>query len=113
MALRHLALRTRDLRRTEAFYTEVLGLERAFDHPGMLFLRTPGEDDLLNFVETRARVNPRAGGLHHFGLRVSDARWRHLRARLRRARVPIRGRRGRAAIYIRDPNGYTVELYRD
>jgi catechol 2,3-dioxygenase-like lactoylglutathione lyase family enzyme len=113
MALRHLALRTRDLRATEQFYVDVLGLRVAFPHRGMLFLTTPGGDDLLNFVETRRPFDPEAGGLDHFGLHVPAARWRPLRAALRRARVAVRSRRGRAAVYVRDPNGYTVELYRD
>jgi catechol 2,3-dioxygenase-like lactoylglutathione lyase family enzyme len=91
----------------------VLGLERAFDHPGMLFLRTPRGDDLLNFVETRRPFDPQAGGFDHFGLHLSAARWRMVRERLRQAGVPIRGRRGRSAVYIRDPNGYTIELYID
>jgi hypothetical protein len=30
--LRHLALRTRDLPRTEQFYRDVIGLRRAFNH---------------------------------------------------------------------------------
>jgi len=45
-------------------------------------------------------------------LRASTARdARTDDARLRSANA--RGRRGRWAVYIRDPNGYTVELYRD
>jgi catechol 2,3-dioxygenase-like lactoylglutathione lyase family enzyme len=91
----HLALKTRDLRVTERFYVDVLGLETAFRHPGMVFLRTPGGSDLLNFVETRRRVDARRGGLDHFGLHLPPARWRAIRARLRRARVRIAGRRGR------------------
>jgi catechol 2,3-dioxygenase-like lactoylglutathione lyase family enzyme len=113
MPLRHLALKTRDLEKTERFYADVLGLERAFDHPGMLFLRTPRGDDLLNFVETRRPFDPRAGGFDHFGLHLTAARWRMVRERLRQAGILIRGRRGRSAVYIRDPNGYTVELYVD
>ena len=113
MSLRHLALRTRDLAGTERFYTRVLGLERAFDHEGMLFLRSPGRADLLNFVETRRPFDPEAGGLDHFGLHLTPARWKQVRERLRRAGVKIRGRRGRSAVYIEDPNGYSVELYVD
>ena len=37
--LRHLALKTRDLERTERFYIDILGLKPAFPHDGMLFLR--------------------------------------------------------------------------
>jgi len=42
-----------------------------------------------------------------------SGRWTKTLAALKRAGVRIRGRRGRWAVYIRDPNGYTVELYRD
>jgi catechol 2,3-dioxygenase-like lactoylglutathione lyase family enzyme len=111
--LRHIALRTRDLRRTERFYLDVLGLRPAFSHPGMIFLETPGGRDLLNFVGTRRRFDPDAGGLDHFGLHVPPAKWKAVCERVKRAGVRIRGRRGRASIYIEDPNGYTVELYRD
>jgi catechol 2,3-dioxygenase-like lactoylglutathione lyase family enzyme len=79
----------------------------------MLFLRTPGRDDLLNFVATRRPFDPTAGGLDHFGLHLTAARWTLVRERLRRAGVKITGRRGRSAVYIEDPNGYTVELYID
>jgi catechol 2,3-dioxygenase-like lactoylglutathione lyase family enzyme len=109
--LRHLALKTRDLETTKRFYVDVLGLAEAFEHPGMIFLASPGGGDLLNFVRARGRIT--GGGLDHFGFHVPAARWRALLARLRRAGVPVRGRRGSWAVYIRDPNGYTVELYRD
>jgi catechol 2,3-dioxygenase-like lactoylglutathione lyase family enzyme len=111
--LRHLALKSRDLAETERFYTGVLGFEVAFTHRGMTFLRSPGGDDLLNFVRVRGRFDPEAGGLEHFGIRVPRPQWRTLLASLDRAGVAIRGRRGRSAVYVRDPNGYTVELYCD
>lgn len=111
--LRHVALKTRDLAATERFYVGVLGLEVAFPHRGMLFLQTPEGGDLLNFVETRGRFDPEAGGLDHFGLHVPPAEWKKLRGRLETAGVAVRGRRGRTAVYIKDPNGYTVELYCD
>ncbi|PYN86789.1 MAG: hypothetical protein DMD87_17430 [Candidatus Rokuibacteriota bacterium] len=111
--LRHLALKTRDLAGTERFYIDVLGLRPAFPHEGMLFLETASGQDLLNFVGTRARFDPDAGGLDHFGLRFSRPEWKKVCARVKRAGVRIRGRRRNSAIYIEDPNGYTVELYCD
>jgi catechol 2,3-dioxygenase-like lactoylglutathione lyase family enzyme len=111
--LRHLALKTHDLAATERFYVGVLGLREAFPHPGMLFLETPGGGDLLNFVRVRRRINPRAGGLDHFGLYVGPKRLTALGARLKTAGVKVVGRRGRWSIYVKDPNGYTVELYAD
>jgi len=111
--LRQLALLTRNLEKTRRFYVETLGLKEAFEHKGMIFLETPGGDDIINFIATRGRLAPRRGGLDHFGFHVSARRWRSVLARLRRSRVRIRDRRGPSAVYIRDPNGYTVELYRD
>ena len=111
--LRHLALKTRKLPATERFYTEVLGLKLAFRHRGMIFLQSPAGDDLLNFVQTRTRFDPEAGGLDHFGLHYRRLGWKKVGEALRQANVPIRGRRGRWSLYIQDPNGYTVELYAD
>ena len=111
--LRHLALKTRDLPRTERFYIDVLGLRPAFPHAGMLFLETPGGQDLLNFVEVRKPIDPEAGGLDHFGLHVAPRRFPALRKRLAAAGVRVIGRRGRTSIYVKDPNGYTLELYVD
>ena len=111
--LRHLALKTRDLGITERFYVDVLGLRVAFPHRGMLFLETPGGDDLINFVHTRKAFDAASGGFDHFGLHVPRADWKSLTDRLREAKVPITGRRGRSAVYVEDPNGYTVELYCD
>ena len=111
--LRHIALKTRDLPRTERFYVDVLGLAHAFRHEGMIFLETPGGGDLLNFVGTRGKVDPARGGFDHFGLRFPRAAWRKVCARVRRAGVTISGRRAGSAIYVEDPNGYTVELYCD
>jgi len=65
VGLRHLSLKTRDLRTTERFYTDVLGLRVAFRHRGMVFLRSPGGADVLDFRRVAERFNPEAGGLDH------------------------------------------------
>lgn len=111
--LRHIALKCRDLDETERFYVGILGLVVAFPHRGMLFLRTPGEEDLLNFIATDERFDLGASGVDHFGPHVAPRAWRGALARLKRHGVAIDGRRGTDAVYITDPSGYTVELYRD
>jgi catechol-2,3-dioxygenase len=109
----HIALKTADLRTTEKFYTEILGLKVAFRvPPDMLFLRTPGSRDLLNFVKSKS-TPPRAGGLDHFGFATTASRLKQLEKKLKENRVAITGRRGKHAIYIRDPNGYSIEYYCD
>lgn len=113
MGLQHLSLKTRDLKATERFYTGVLGLEVAFRHRGMVFLQTPGGEDLLDFCQVRTPFDPDGGGFDHFGIRVDRKRFAPLRERLKAAGVPLTGRRGRWGIYFKDPNGYTVEIYAD
>ena len=113
MGLRHLSLKTRDLKATERFYTGVLGLRVAFRHRGMVFLRSPGEADLLDFCQVSNPFDPDAGGFDHLGIHVDRKRFRSLQDRLTAEGVKLTGRRGRWGIYFKDPNGYTVELYAD
>ena len=59
--LSHVALRTRAMKETERFYTQVLGVKVAFRvSPDMIFLPTPSSRDLLNFIEAQ-------NGLRHSG----------------------------------------------
>ena len=68
--LLHIALLTRDLKKTEQFYTKVLGLKVAFRvPPKMIFLRSPGSQDLINFVGTKKRHLCRR---HAAALRLQD-----------------------------------------
>ena len=111
--LLHIALLTRDLKRTEQFYTEILNLQVAFRvPPNMVFLRTPGSKDLVNFVGTKQRISPNRA-LQHFGFKITRAGLSRLEKRLKERKVEIDGRRGKTAIYFRDPNGYSIEYYCD
>jgi catechol 2,3-dioxygenase-like lactoylglutathione lyase family enzyme len=111
--LRHIALKTRDLKKTEAFYTQVLGLKIAFRHPpDMLFLATPGSGDLVNFIQTAKRASGNQA-LDHIGFRVSSAALKRLERKLTDYNVTIEGRRGKNALYFSDPNGYRIEYYCD
>jgi catechol 2,3-dioxygenase-like lactoylglutathione lyase family enzyme len=111
--LLHIALKTRNLKLTEKFYTEVLGLKVAFRvPPDMLFLRTPGSKDLVNFVKSRTKL-VRGGGLDHFGFKTTTLGLSRIEKNLKENGVAIAGRRGKHAIYFRDPNGYSIECYCD
>lgn len=111
--LLHIALLTRDLRKTEKFYTDTLGLRVAFRvPPKMVFLRTPGSKDLLNFVATNKTISPNAA-LQHFGFKTTRVGLRRLEKRLNEQQIKIEGRRGKTAIYFTDPNGYSIEYYCD
>jgi catechol 2,3-dioxygenase-like lactoylglutathione lyase family enzyme len=111
--LNHIALKCRDLKKTEAFYSRVLGLKIAFRHPpSMLFLTTPGGTDLINFVKSAARASG-TQGLEHIGFKVTPAGLKKTEKTLKAHGVKIDGRRGKDAIYFSDPNGYQIEYYCD
>jgi catechol 2,3-dioxygenase-like lactoylglutathione lyase family enzyme len=111
--LSHIALKTRDLKKTEDFYLKVLGLKVAFRHPpSMIFLTTPGSGDLLNFVKTSKRATGNQG-LEHIGFKVSAAALKRMERNLDEHGVAIEGRRGDSAFYVTDPNGYQIEYYCD
>jgi catechol 2,3-dioxygenase-like lactoylglutathione lyase family enzyme len=109
----HVALNTRDLKKTERFYVDVLKMKIAFRvPPQMIFLQTPGGNDLLNFVKSDKRVSSNQG-LDHIGFKVTKAGLKRVQQSLKTHALAIQERRGRNAIYIRDPNGYTIEYFCD
>lgn len=111
--LSHIALKTRDLKKTEAFYVGLLGMKVAFRHPpSMIFLTTPGGGDLLNFVKSARRPSG-SQGLEHIGFKVTAAGLKRLESKLKEQGVKINGRRGTSAVYFTDPNGYQLEYYCD
>jgi catechol-2,3-dioxygenase len=111
--LSHIALKSRDLKKTEEFYVRVLGFKVAFRHPpSMIFLTTPGSGDLLNFVKSSARKSG-AQGLEHIGFKVTASKLKKLEMTLKEHGVKIEGRRGEEAFYFSDPNGYQIEYYCD
>lgn len=111
--LLHIALLTRDLKKTERFYTETLGLKVAFRvPPNMVFFRSPGSQDLINFVGTKKRISAN-GALQHFGFKTTQTGLTSLEKKLKENEIEVEGRRGKQAIYFSDPNGYTIEYYCD
>ena len=112
--LRHIALKSRDLKKTEEFYIGVLGCKVAFRHPpSMIFLTTPGSGDLLNFVkELRAHIRATRLGAYRLqdDARRSSREWKEL-SKSETSKSP--SRRGKDAFYFFDPNGYQIEYYCD
>jgi catechol 2,3-dioxygenase-like lactoylglutathione lyase family enzyme len=113
--LTHLHLFVADLERSLHFYREAFGLEEMFrDGPKMVFLRPPNSSDTitLNEVPEKAGV---AGGIEHFGFRLLD------KALLDDA-IEVIERAGGTLVerdehapgapyaYVRDPDGYLIEL---
>jgi catechol 2,3-dioxygenase-like lactoylglutathione lyase family enzyme len=91
--------------------------ERFRDGPKMVFLNTPGSQDLITLNEDPAEAQLAGvnGGVAHFGFRLKDA------AALEAAIAEVEAAGGRlirrgehgpgvAFAYVTDPDGYLIEL---
>ena len=116
--LTHIHLVVRDLERSLRFYQRVFGMEERFrDGPKMVFLNTPGSQDLITLNEDPAEAELAGvnGGVAHFGFRLAKS------AALDTAIAEVEAaggkliQRGEHApgvpfAYVEDPDGYAIEL---
>ena len=118
----HVALLSRDVERTIAFYQDLLEfpLTELFenrDYQGSThFFFDIGNGNLLAFFDfpgldlgDYAEV---LGGLHHLAISVEPERWEHLRAKLEAAGVVTQGLSG-SSLYFRGPDGERLEIIKD
>jgi catechol 2,3-dioxygenase-like lactoylglutathione lyase family enzyme len=118
----HLALLSRDVERTIAFYQDLLEfpLTELFenrDYQGSThFFFDVGNGNLLAFFDfpgldlgDYAEV---LGGLHHLAVSVEPERWEHLKAKLGAACVPYQEMSG-SSLYFNGPDGERLELIRN
>jgi catechol 2,3-dioxygenase-like lactoylglutathione lyase family enzyme len=123
--LDHVVLRVLDLERSIAFYSEVIGcpVERRIDEIGLVQLRAG--NSLIDLVGVTSPLGRAGGGepdstarnLDHFALTLEHFDEGEIRAHLARFDVDadetkrLYGAAGYGpSIYIRDPDGNTVEL---
>ncbi len=113
--LDHVVLRVRDMDRAIAFYTEVLGCreERRLEEIGLVQLRAGAS--LIDLVP--GDPEPSGANMDHFALRITPFDEDGLRAHLvehgieTEGALPRYGAEGTGpSVYIRDPDGNTVEL---
>ena len=113
--LDHVVLRVRNMEAALAFYTGVLGCreERRLEAIGLVQLRAGAS--LIDLVP--GEPDPEGANMDHFALRVTPFDEAGLRAHLAEhgieteAALPRYGAEGTGpSIYIRDPDGNTVEL---
>lgn len=120
LGIDHVVFRVTDMARTIGFYQDVLGLrvERIFERIGLHQVRCG--DNLIDLVAIKPGETlppPAARGIEHLCLSV-DADLDELIAHVERKGHPVfmgpmevYGARGfGTSIYIRDPDGYEIEL---
>ena len=112
----HIQISVSDIDRSLAFYKGLMGMEEAFRADDLVFLRTPGANDLLTLRPTDEPVDPASDGMQHFGFSVAPEDFEAAleEAKAFGAEIISSGRFGRgdgtAYAYIKDPDGYVVEL---
>lgn len=118
----HVHLKVSDLDRSVAFYRDVLGFQVTGRlGPAAAFLSAGGYHHHvgLNIWESRGGSAPPRGstGLYHFAiLYPSRGALADALRRLQAAGVPLEGAADHGvseALYLRDPDGNGIELYRD
>ena len=113
--LTHVAVAVRDLDRTQAFYSELLGAVVVYRDEGFLQMQTPGSRDVLVF-EKNAKHAGKAGGVLHFGFRLTKEK------DIEAARQAVKSAGGRVTatgefvpgepyLFAEDPDGYTIEIW--
>lgn len=119
--LGHVALRVRDLRRSEAFYAGVLGLPVS-GHMGadMTFFRVGDGrfQDLALMQLDAGRADHSSVGLDHVAFSVGDSaeELRAVKARLVAQGIAVKGpvdHTWSLSLYLADPDGNGIELYVD
>ena len=112
-----LELTIRDLERSIAFYTQVIGFHLRDQKKNITELGTSTQT-LLKLIENPdAQKFPRTTGLYHFAILVPERR--HLAEaldRIIRTETPVQGFADHGvseAIYLPDPDGNGIEIYRD
>ena len=123
--IHHAALICRDVEATIRFYQELLGfplveLVENRDYAGSShFFFDVGNRTLLGFFDFPGHEHPdfqeTVGGVQHIALSVSAGQFDAAKERLHAAGVDYLGpdRGVEDSVYLRDPNGVGIELYRE
>jgi catechol 2,3-dioxygenase len=108
-----------DVDRSQAFYERAIGLRPTELEDGAVALGVDGEPPLIELRgdPTAPSLDPRAPGLFHLAILLPDrAELAMALARLAQARVPLSGASDHLvseALYLSDPDGNGIEIYRD
>jgi catechol 2,3-dioxygenase-like lactoylglutathione lyase family enzyme len=113
--LTHIALAVRDVDRSSRFYQDVFGAVEIYRQTGFAQLQTPGARDVLVLEEAPDRAG-RAGGVAHFGFRLTSAADIGLaREAVERAGGTVREQGefvpGEPYLFALDPDGYEFEIW--
>ena len=112
--LNHINLNVSNLRRSVNFYEKAFGLRVRFTAGRrMVFLRSPGANDVITLCKARKGEPIGNGGVSHFGFEMKGSMERCI-AQVEHAGGTLleRGEHapGVSYAYLADPDGYVIEI---
>ena len=120
MRISSIQLRTANISRLREFYVDVLGFEPLESNEGELQLFSDIDQEPLITLEEREDATPRkdaSPGLYHVAILMPNRKeLARILAQLAEQRCPLQGFADHGvseAIYLADPDGNGIELYRD
>jgi catechol 2,3-dioxygenase-like lactoylglutathione lyase family enzyme len=113
--LTHIALAVTDLDRSLRFYQRVFGVVEVYRSETFLQVQTPGSRDVI-VLETKESLAGKAGGVIHFGFRLTDPAAIDQAAREVEAAGGTILKKGEFCpgepyVFAADPDGYEVEIW--
>lgn len=112
--LNHIQISVSDMPRSSAFYTDLLGMRELFREGPLVFLRSADGTDIFTLRQSHRPVDGASGGLQHFGFAIKREDHAAAVEEVRKfgAEVLDVGQHGDNALYayIKDPDGYVIEL---
>lgn len=115
--MRHVALNVKDVKRSKAFYQELLGMEVVWEpDPKNVYLSSGSDNLALHEVQGAGESSASSQHLDHLGFVVESAeRVRELEEEFRTKGVKIvhpykAHRDGSASFYFADPDGIVIQM---
>jgi catechol 2,3-dioxygenase-like lactoylglutathione lyase family enzyme len=115
--LTHIHLVVKDVQRSLDFYKSVFGMQEKFwAGPGLVFLNTPGSNDLIALHQEEGdQPTGTSGGILHFGFQLENkADLESAISQVVAAGGTLKKRGeftpGMPFAYVADPDGYEIEL---
>lgn len=115
LGLRHIALRVKKIKESEAFYVECLGFKVEWRPDAANLYLTSGTDNLA-LHEASSKLSDGSGPLDHFGFLVKspqnvDAWADYLQTSgVKLSQQPKTHRDGARSLYFRDPDGNLIQI---
>lgn len=113
--LTHINLAVLDPERSLRFYEQVFGVKEYFRNENSIQVQGPGGYDVIAFEKSAAEAG-KAGGITHFGFRLLDPKYIDQAVQEVTRAGGIIVKRGEFApgfpfVYVRDPDGYEIEIW--